>query len=180
MSTKMLGKIISPEQSKSMLQNSIQFSINDTSTTSEQQMWDEEGWPLKVCTLSRVNAEYDYSRQSTLNTMIEQMCDDQIRMRGRRFCFRLKMWTNYRVITADNLLEGRTGVANKKRRLRSSQWLPTDLSQSTQCYQNSIQTSINDKHKSEQWMWDEEGMTLSRVNAEYDYSRQSTLNTMIE
>jgi hypothetical protein len=46
----------------------------------------------------------------------------------------LKMWMNYRVVSADNLLEGRTGVANKKQRLRSSQRLPTDLSQSTQCY----------------------------------------------
>jgi hypothetical protein len=34
----------------------------------------------------------------------------------------LKMWTNYCVVAADNLLEGRTGVAK----------------------QNSIQTSIND------------------------------------
>ncbi len=55
-------------------------------TTSEQRMWDEKGRPLKVCTLSRVNAEYGYSQQSTLNTMIEQKYDDQIRMRGRRFC----------------------------------------------------------------------------------------------
>jgi hypothetical protein len=37
------------------------------------------------------------------------------------------MWTNYRVVPADNLLEGKTGVANEKRRLRSSQQLPTDL-----------------------------------------------------
>jgi hypothetical protein len=43
---------------------------------------------------------------------------------------RLKMWTNYLVVAADNLPEGRTGVAK----------------------QNSIQTSINDKHKSEQRM----------------------------
>jgi hypothetical protein len=27
---------------------------------------------------------------------------------------RLKMWTNYRVVAVDNLLEGGTGVANKK------------------------------------------------------------------
>jgi hypothetical protein len=33
------------------------------------------------------------------------------------------------------------------------------------------------KHKSEQPMWDEEGgESLSRVNAEYGYSRQLTLN----
>jgi hypothetical protein len=62
----------------------------------------------------------------------------------------LKMWTNYCVVAADNLLEGRTGVASKKRRLHSSQRLPTDLSQSNSMLQNSIQTSINDKHKSEQ------------------------------
>jgi hypothetical protein len=55
----------------------------------------------------------------------------------------LKMWTNYRIVVADNLLEGRTGVANKKRRLRSSQRLPTDLFQSNSMLQNSIQTSIN-------------------------------------
>jgi hypothetical protein len=57
---------------------------------------------------------------------------------------KLKMWTNYRVIEADNLLEGRTGVANKKQCLRSSQGIPTDLSQSNSMLQNSIQTSIND------------------------------------
>jgi hypothetical protein len=69
------------------------------------------------------------------------------------------MWKNYRVVAVDNLLKGRMGVAK----------------------QNSIQTSINDTSTtSEQRMWDEEGMSLSCVNAEYDYSRQSTLNTMIE
>ncbi len=182
----MLGKIISPEQSITKAndflnlwlkmwtnycvvaadnllegrmgvakQNSIQTSINDKHK-SEQRMWDEEG-----INLSRVNAEYDYSRQSTLNTMIEQKCDDQIRMRGRRFC---------------SCLKDVMGVANKKWRLRSSQRLPTDLSQSNSMLQNSIQTSINDTNTtSEQPMWDEEGMSLSRVNVEYNYSRQSTL-----
>ncbi len=43
----------------------------------------------------------------------------KIRMRGRRFC---------------SCLKDVMGVANKKRRLRSSRRLPTDLSQSTQCY----------------------------------------------
>jgi hypothetical protein len=42
----------------------------------------------------------------------------------------LKIWTNYRVVAADNLLEGRTGVANKKRCLHSSRQLPYDLFQS--------------------------------------------------
>ncbi len=38
-------------------------------------------------TLSCVNAKYNYLRQLTLNTKIaKQKCDDQIRMRGRRFC----------------------------------------------------------------------------------------------
>jgi hypothetical protein len=38
----------------------------------------------KFATLSRVNAEYNYLRQSTLNTIIaKQKCDDQIRMTGR-------------------------------------------------------------------------------------------------
>jgi hypothetical protein len=64
-------------------QTQSKTSINDTSITSEQPMWDEEGMSL-----SRVNAEYNYSRQLTLNTIIaKQKCDDQIRMRGRRFCF---------------------------------------------------------------------------------------------
>jgi hypothetical protein len=39
------------------------------------------------------------------------------------------MWTNYRIIAADNLLEGRTEVANKKQRLGSSRRLPTDIFQ---------------------------------------------------
>ncbi len=50
-----------------MLQNSIQTSINDTSTTLEQPMWDEEGM-----TLSRVNAEYNYSRQLTLKLWLNK------------------------------------------------------------------------------------------------------------
>ncbi len=38
----------------------------------------------KFATLSRVNAEYNYSRQSTLNTIIaKQKCDDQIWMNGK-------------------------------------------------------------------------------------------------
>ncbi len=38
----------------------------------------------KSPTLSRVNAEYNYLRQSTLNTIIaKQKCDDQIWMNGR-------------------------------------------------------------------------------------------------
>jgi hypothetical protein len=57
---------------------------------------------------------------------------------------RLKMWTNYRVVAAVNLLEGRTGVANEKQHLRSSRQLPTDLFQSNSMLQNSIQISIND------------------------------------
>jgi hypothetical protein len=40
------------------------------------------------------------------------------------------MRMNYRVVVVDNLLEGRTGVANKKQRLHSSQKLPYDLFQS--------------------------------------------------
>ncbi len=37
----------------------------------------------KFATLSRVNAEYNYSQQSTLNTIIaKQKCDDQIQMNG--------------------------------------------------------------------------------------------------
>jgi hypothetical protein len=40
----------------------------------------------KFATLSRVNAEYNYLRQLTLNTIIaKQKCDDQIWMNGRRF-----------------------------------------------------------------------------------------------
>ncbi len=50
-----------------MLQNSIQTSINDTSTTSEQPMWDEEGMSL-----SRVNAKYDYSQQLTLKLWLNK------------------------------------------------------------------------------------------------------------
>ncbi len=88
----------------------------------------------------------------------------------------LKMWMNYRVVAADNLLEGRTGVANKKRRLRSSQWLPYDLFQS-----NSMLPKLNPNfhqwYKHNFWAtnvrWG--GRTLSRVNAEYGYSRQYTL-----
>jgi hypothetical protein len=73
------------------------------------------------------------------------MSPEQSKAKANDFLnLRLKMWTNYRVIAADNLLEGRTGVANKKRRLRSSRLLPTDLSQSNSMLQNSIQTSIND------------------------------------
>ncbi len=38
----------------------------------------------KFATLSRVNAEYNYLQQSTLNTIIaKQKCDDQIWMTGR-------------------------------------------------------------------------------------------------
>ena len=38
----------------------------------------------KFVTLSCVNAEYNYSQQSTLNTIIaKQKCNDQIRMNGR-------------------------------------------------------------------------------------------------
>ncbi len=38
----------------------------------------------KFATLSRVNAKYNYSRQSTLNTIIaKQKCDDQIWMNGK-------------------------------------------------------------------------------------------------
>ncbi len=38
----------------------------------------------KFPTLSYANAEYNYSRQSTLNTIIaKQKCDDQIWMNGR-------------------------------------------------------------------------------------------------
>ena len=40
----------------------------------------------KFATLSRVNAEYNYSQQSTLNTIIaKQKCDDQIWMNGKEF-----------------------------------------------------------------------------------------------
>ncbi len=40
----------------------------------------------KFATLSRVNAEYNYSRQSTLNTIIaKQKCDDQIWMNEKEF-----------------------------------------------------------------------------------------------
>jgi hypothetical protein len=70
---------------------------------------------------------------------------EQSKAKANDFLYlRLKIWTNYCVVAADNLLEGRTGVANKKQRLRSSQQLPTDLSQSNSMLQNSIQTSIND------------------------------------
>ncbi len=86
---------------------------------------------------------------------------------------RLKMWTNYCVVAADNLLEGRTGVANEKRRLRSSRGLPTDLSQSNSILQNSIQTSINyASTTSEQQMWDEEGLLR-------EHYLMSILNTAI-
>jgi hypothetical protein len=139
-------------------------------TTSEQRMWDEEGRPLKVRTLSCVNAEYNYSWQSTLNTMIEQKCDDQIRMRGRRFC---------------SCLKDVTGVANEKRCCVLANDYQLFFLNQTQCYktQSKLPSMINTT--SEQRMWDEEGRPLkvrilSRVNAEYDYSRQSTLNTMIE
>ncbi len=88
----------------------------------------------------------------------------------------LKMRTNYRVVAADNLLEGRMGVANEKRRLRSSRRLPYDLFQS-----NSMLPKLNPNFH--QWynhnFWATNvrwgGRTLSRVNAEYGYSRQSTL-----
>jgi hypothetical protein len=40
----------------------------------------------KFATLSCVNAEYKYSQQSTLNTIIaKQKCDDQIWMNGKEF-----------------------------------------------------------------------------------------------
>jgi hypothetical protein len=40
----------------------------------------------KFATLFRVNAEYNYLRQSTLNTIIaKQKCDDQIWMNGKEF-----------------------------------------------------------------------------------------------
>jgi hypothetical protein len=114
--------------------------------------------------VSMLNTTIHDNQLSTL--WLNKSVMTKIRMRGRRFC---------------SCLKDVTGVANEKRRLRSSWRLPTDLSQSNSMLQNSIQTSINDTSTtSEQWMWDEEGISLSRVNAEYDYSRQSTLNTMIE
>ncbi len=40
----------------------------------------------KFATLSRVNAEYNYLQQSTLNTIIvKQKCNDQIWMNGKEF-----------------------------------------------------------------------------------------------
>ncbi len=86
------------------------------------------------------------------------------------------MRTNYHVITADNLLEGRTGVANEKQRLRSSRRLPYDHFQS-----NSMLPKLNPNfhqwYKHNFWAtnvrWG--GRTLSRVNDEYGYSRQLTL-----
>ncbi len=145
-------------------QNSIQTSINDKHK-SEQRMWDEEG-----ISLSCVNAEYNYSRQSTLNTMIEQKCGDQIRMRGRRFC---------------SCLKDVTGVANEKQCCVLANDYRLIFLNQTRCYktQSKLPSMINTT--SEQRMWDEEGRplkvrTLSCVNAEYNYSGQSTLNTMIE
>ncbi len=110
------------------------------------------------------------------------MSPEQSKAKANDFLnLRLKMWTNYRVIAADNLLEGRTGVANKKRRLRSSRLLPTDLSQSNSMLQNSIQTSINDTSTtSEQRMWGEEGLLrehylVSMLNMTIHNNQLSTL-----
>ncbi len=166
----MLGEIISPEQSitkandflnlwlkmwmnycvvaadnllegrtRVAKQNSIQTSINNKHK-SEQQMWDKEG-----ISLSRVNAEYDYSRRSTLNTMIEQKCDDQIRMRGKRFC---------------SCLKDVTGVANKKQCcILANDYRLIFLNQ-TQCYKTQSKLPSMIITTSEQWMWDEEGQPL--------------------
>ncbi len=150
----MLGEIISPEQSTKMSDFATGVANKKRRLRSSQR--------LPRC-----------SAKLSLQSNQSQRQNDLLNLW-------LKIWTNYHIVTADNLLEGRTGVANKKQRLRSSQRLPTDLSQSNSMLQNSIQTSINDKHKSEQQMWDEEGMSLSHVNVEYNYSRQLTLNTMIE
>jgi hypothetical protein len=77
----------------------------------------------------------------------------------------LKMWTNYPVVMADNLLEGRTN-----RMIFFSQ---------TQCFKT--QSKLPSMRQAQIWVtnvrWG--GRTLSRVNAEYNYSRQLTLNTIV-
>ncbi len=78
---------------------------------------------------------------------------------------RLKMRTNYRIVAADNLLEG-----------RMNQMI---FFNQTQCFKTQSKTSI--MMQTQIWAtnvrWG--GRTLSRVNAEYNYSRQLTLNTII-
>jgi hypothetical protein len=77
----------------------------------------------------------------------------------------LKMWTNYCVIAADNLLEGMTN-----RMIFFNQ---------TQCFKT--QSKLPSMMQAQIWAtnvrWG--GRTLSRVNAEYNYSGQLTLNTII-
>ncbi len=69
-----------------MLQNSIQTSINDASTNPRNQCEMRREELKKFAILSRVNAEYNYLQQSTLNTIIaKQKCDDQIWMNWKEF-----------------------------------------------------------------------------------------------
>jgi hypothetical protein len=66
--------------------NPIQISINDASTNPSNQCEMRRKKLKKFAILSRVNAEYSYSRQSTLNTKIaKQNCDDQIWMNRKEF-----------------------------------------------------------------------------------------------
>ncbi len=77
----------------------------------------------------------------------------------------LKMWTNYRVVAADNLLEGRTN-----RMIFFNQ---------TQCFktQSKLPSMMQAQIQATNLRWG--GRTLPCVNAKYNYSRQLTLNTII-
>ncbi len=84
----MLGKFIVPEQSKTKVNDFV------TRVAKEKQL---------VCSSRRLSWSLRTGWQAVSTTIFEWLLN-----------LWLKMWTNYRVIVADNLLEGRTNWVSKR------------------------------------------------------------------